>query len=111
MEPGNFRKRVLYPVMDELGIKRENRKHGFHILRHTAATILHRETGDIEVAQRALGHARRSTTEDIYDHAEPVIDEAITGLLLSAIAPDRASYSGAMQSIEVLLPGMLPDRD
>jgi integrase len=43
---------------------------------------------DIEVAQKVLGHARRSTTEDIYDHAEAIIDENVTGLLLEAIAPD-----------------------
>lgn len=90
LEPGNFRKRVLYPVMDELGIKREARNFGFHILRHSSATILHAETGDIEVAQRALGHARRSTTEDIYDHAEVVVDEATTGILLGAIVEDVA---------------------
>ena len=90
LEPGNFRKRVLYPVMDELGIKREDRKYGFHILRHSSATILHEETGDIEVAQRALGHARRSTTEDIYDHVEIVVEEAITRMLLGAIVEDVA---------------------
>ena len=90
LEPGNFRKRVLYPVMDELGIKREARKFGFHILRHSSATILHAETGDIEVAQRALGHSRRSTTEDIYDHAEIIVDEATTGMLLGAIVEDVA---------------------
>ena len=76
--------------MDELGIKREDRKYGFHILRHSSATILHEETGDIEVAQRALGHARRPTTEDIYDHAKVVVDEAITGMLLGAIIEDVA---------------------
>jgi integrase len=85
IEPGNFRKRVLYPVMDALEIEREDRKYGFHILRHTGATILHKETGDIEVAQRSLGHARRSTTEDVYDHAEVVIAEEVTGILLQAI--------------------------
>jgi integrase len=90
LEPGNFLKRVLYPAMDELGIKREDRTHGFHILRHSSATILHEETGDIEVAQRALGHARRSTTEDIYDHAEVVVDEEIVGMLLGAIIGDGA---------------------
>lgn len=90
IEPGNFRKRVLYPVMDELGIQREARKFGFHILRHSSATILHAETGDIEVAQRALGHSRRSTTEDIYDHVEVVVDEATTGMLLGAIVEDIA---------------------
>jgi integrase len=90
LEPGNFRKRVLYPAMDELGIMREDRKYGFHILRHSGATILHKETGGIEVAQRALGQARRSTTEDIYDHVEVIVDEETTGMLLAAIVEDAA---------------------
>jgi integrase len=88
LEPGNFRKRVLYPVMDELKIKREDRQYGFHLLRHTAATVLHEQTGDIEVAQRALGHARRSTTEDVYDHAERILDEETISLLVEDIIGD-----------------------
>jgi len=74
--------------MDELEIKRESRKYGFHIQRHTAATVLHEQTGDIEVAQRALGHARRSTTEDVYNHAERVVDEETTSLLVQVILGD-----------------------
>jgi hypothetical protein len=52
--------------------------------------VLPEESGDIEVAQRALGHARRSTTEDIYDQAEIVVDEEIVGVLLGAIIGDGA---------------------
>jgi integrase len=74
--------------MDVLGIERQERSYGFHLLRHTAATILHGETGDIEVAQRALGHARRSTTEDTYDRVEPVVDEQTTSLLVQVILGD-----------------------
>ncbi len=74
--------------MDELKIKREDRKYGLHILRHTAATVLHEQTGDIEVAQRALGHARRSTTEDVYDHAERIVDEETTSILVQVILGD-----------------------
>ena len=88
MEPGNFRKRVLYPVVDELEIKRKDRKFGLHILRHTAATVLHELTGDIEVAQRALGHARRSTTEVVYDHAKRIVDEETTSILVQVIIGD-----------------------
>jgi integrase len=44
--------------------------------------MLHELTGDIEVAQKALGHAHRSTTEDIYDHAEKIVDVKTTGMLL-----------------------------
>ena len=80
--PENIRRRVLYPLMDKLGIRRGHRTHGMHIFRHTAATQLHELTGDIEQAQKALGHARRATTEDYYDHAENVVAEATTQLLV-----------------------------
>jgi integrase len=75
--------------MDSLGIERGKQTHGFHILRHTAATVHHELTGDIEKAQKALGHARRSTTESYYDHAEIVVDASTTGLLLDwLVGPD-----------------------
>jgi integrase len=86
----NFLSNVLYPQMDRLGIQRATRTHGFHILRHTAATVLHELTGNIETAQKALGHARRSTTEDYYDHAEPVVVAETTGLLLDWLLGDDA---------------------
>jgi integrase len=83
LDPDTFRRRALYPLLDNLGIKRSSRTHGFHILRHTAATALHELTGDIETAQKALGHASRATTESYYDHAEVVVDSKTTGLLLN----------------------------
>lgn len=67
--------------MDSLEIKRGSHTHGFYLLRHTAATVLHELAGDIEQAQKALGHAHRSTTESFYDHAENVVDAQTTGLL------------------------------
>jgi len=86
----SFRVRVLYPLMDNLGIKRGSYTHGFHILRHTAATVLHELTGDIEKAQKALGHAHRSTTESYYDHVGNVVDAQTTGLLLDwLVGEDR----------------------
>ena len=42
-----------------------------HDLRHTAATLLMREDGGVVIAQRRLGHARPSTTLDLYGHALP----------------------------------------
>jgi integrase len=82
IDQSNFRRTVLYPLMDSLGIERGKNTHGFHLLRHTGATVLHELTGDIEISQRALGHASRSTTEIIYDHAEVVVGTETTGLLL-----------------------------
>lgn len=84
-EPINFetlRRCVLYPLMDKLKIKRGKGTHGFHIWRHTAATLLRVMTGNIETAQKALGHASRSTTESYYDHAPVVVEEETTTMLL-----------------------------
>jgi integrase len=99
LDPGHFRTYVLYPLMDSLEIKRGSHTHGLHILRHTAATVLHEITGDIEVAQRALGHARRSTTEGIYDHAEKTVDVKTTGLLLEWLL---GSESDLLQQTETV---------
>ena len=43
------------------------RRCSVHSLRHTFATCLYEETGDLRLVQRALGH-RRITTTDIYAH-------------------------------------------
>lgn len=48
-----------------------------HTLRHTFATRLYRETGNIRMVQRALGHADLSTTM-VYTH---VVDEELEGAM------------------------------
>jgi integrase len=49
----------------------------FHDLRHTHATILlTRQKEDIKVVQERLGHARASTTLDIYGHVLPGMQDA-----------------------------------
>ena len=40
----------------------------FHGLRHTNATILINQGLDVTTVSHLLGHARPSTTEDIYSH-------------------------------------------
>ena len=82
-----LRKKVLYPAMDRLGIKRGHRTHGFHIFRHTAGSITYTKTGDIKAAQTLLGHTQIGTTADIYVHAgagdakvvASAIEEAFSG--------------------------------
>jgi site-specific recombinase XerD len=39
-----------------------------HYLRHTYCTTLYRSGIDVQVAQRLMGHARCSTTMDVYTH-------------------------------------------
>ena len=80
-DPDNLRHRVLYPVMEKLGIKREKRRHGFHIFRHTAGSVLHDKTGNLKLVQEALGHARISTTADTYVHLDKAVAETATELL------------------------------
>jgi len=50
-----------------------------HTLRHTFATDLYRETTNIRLTQKALGHANLATTQ-IYTH---IVDEELEGALKS----------------------------
>jgi integrase/recombinase XerD len=54
-----------------------------HTLRHSFATDLYRQTTNILITKRALGHARLSTTE-IYTH---IVDEELEGALRSFRQP------------------------
>ena len=55
-----------------------------HTLRHTFATDLYRETTNIRLTQKALGHANLATTM-IYTH---VVDEELEGALKTFRHPD-----------------------
>lgn len=68
LDPDYLRKEVLYPAMNRAGIKRGLRTHGFHILRHTAASLLHERTHDLKGVQEFLRHSQIGTTADIYVH-------------------------------------------
>ncbi|MBQ9000287.1 MAG: site-specific integrase [Eggerthellaceae bacterium] len=48
----------------------------FHTLRHTHATIVLAQGADVKTTAERLGHARASTTTDIYAHAMPGRDAA-----------------------------------
>ncbi len=50
-----------------------------HTLRHSFATDLYRETSNIRLTQKALGHANLATTQ-IYTH---IVDEELEGALKS----------------------------
>ena len=67
-----LRQSVLYPALDEVGIERKPRQHGFHLFRHTCGSIVYALTGDIRLAKDALAHSRISTTSDIYVHTDEV---------------------------------------
>jgi len=70
-------------------VKRYARKAGIekrispHTLRHTFATDLYRETTNLRITQKALGHANIATTQ-IYTH---IVDEELEGALKSFRQP------------------------
>ncbi len=85
--PGYLRKQVLYPAMEVAGIQRFSRTHGFHLFRHSAASIVHGETRDLKLTQELLRHARMSTTANIYIHSKEKGAEQATETLARLLAP------------------------
>jgi integrase len=69
----------LYKVMDKLEIPRASGKHGYHIFRHTAGTLLYSKSRDLKLVQGTLRHADISTTSDIYVHLnDEILGEGTT---------------------------------
>jgi integrase len=67
-------KKKLQVILDECRLKKGWKKFdakNFHVLRHTYATTLLASGVPIIDVSRALGHAKVSTTLDIYGHAIP----------------------------------------
>jgi integrase len=93
-DPDHLRNQVLYPAMKAAGITRVARAHGFHIFRHSAASILYAERGDLKETQEFLGHARTSTTADIYTHVDAKIIEQGAETLAETIWPGPIEVEG-----------------
>ena len=54
----------------ELGIPIVPRSSGFHMFRHTAASLINKETGNMKLSQAQLGHANLQITADVYTHVD-----------------------------------------
>lgn len=76
----HVRRDALYPALAAAGVKRGKWTHGFHLFRHSAATIVHAQTRDLKLTQQLLGHTRIGTTADIYTHVEGPAEEATEAL-------------------------------
>jgi integrase len=85
LDPDYLRREVLYPAMDRAGIKRGDRTHGFHILRHTAASLLHEKTNDLKGVQQFLRHSQIGTTADIYVHQSSTVVRKASELLANEL--------------------------
>lgn len=76
LNANTLRKKSLYPALKTVGIAIGSNSHGFHLFRHSAASIVHELTRDMSLAQRLLGHSRLSTTADIYAHTKSEAERA-----------------------------------
>jgi integrase len=94
-DPDHLRRQVLYPAMKAAGITRVPRGHGFYIFRHSAASILYAERGDLKQTQEFLGHARIPTTADVYTHVDDKILEDGVEALADAIWPGPIEVEGS----------------
>jgi integrase len=81
-----LRRDVLYPTLDRLQISRSKRNAGFHTFRHSVATFVNEQTGNIKLAQKLLGHSNLSTTADVYTHTSAQAERG------AALAVERAIY-------------------
>ena len=71
-------RQLLARLADQAGIEERVTP---HTLRHTFATHLLRETGNLKLVQQALGHEDASTTARIYSHLKGNdVDEAVRAL-------------------------------
>ncbi len=86
LHPDILRRDVLYPALDRSGISRPSRVSGFHMFRHSAATFLNQQTGNLKLAQKFLGHADITTTANIYTHTSSESDRR------AAVAVERAIF-------------------
>ncbi len=86
-DPDYLRNKVLYPAMDRAGIKRIPREYGFYIFRHSAGTLVHKETGSLKLAQRQLRHSNISTTADTYVHPDDAETKQAGEVIVKAILP------------------------
>ena len=77
----------IQQLVDRLARKAGIEKHVHpHMLRHSFATDLYRETSKIRLVQKALGHANLATTQ-IYTH---IVDEELEDALKSFRRPAAA---------------------
>ena len=77
IEVRNMIRRSFIPLLEKANLPQIR----FHDLRHTAATLLLSEGVHPKVVAEMLGHARISTTIDLYSHVTPTMQREATEAL------------------------------
>lgn len=85
LDAHNLRYKVLKPAARKAGIPAISESYrGFHVLRHTAGSILLEKGWTIAQVSAFLGHANVAITASIYLHAVSMGDIEVLGDALSA---------------------------
>ena len=75
----------LHNAMNAAGIKPIARKHGYHIFRHSAGSLIYARSRDLKLVQGTLGHSNINTTSDIYVHLDDKVKGEGTEILAGEI--------------------------
>ncbi|MDB4306268.1 tyrosine-type recombinase/integrase [bacterium] len=94
IEATNFLKRSFRPLLKMAGLPPIT----FHDLRHTCATLLLEEGTHATIVSGLLGHARTSTTLDIYGHVAPSLTDEIPLLMTSRLDRIENELSSELSS-------------
>ena len=66
LDPDSLRRIGIYPALEKAGVPFQKRASGCHAFRRFVASVIHKQTGSLKLAQEQLGHSTLSTTADIY---------------------------------------------
>lgn len=94
LDASNLRKDFLR-ILDESGLP----KMRFHDLRHTAASLMLNHGIPVIVVSRRLGHAKASTTLDIYGHLLTEMQDEAARLMDELVTPQPVELA-ALQTRE-----------
>ena len=96
IRPDNVLERVIHPVCDRLGRLRV----GWHVFRHTHATLLSELGEPVKVAQAILGHADIETTLSVYTHSVPESERRAEEKLAELVLDPNGPKSNKLQKVE-----------
>jgi integrase len=94
IEAGNFLRRSFWPLLERAKLPRIR----FHDLRHTAATLLLEQGVHPAFVAATLGHARASTTIDIYSHVSPAMTQEVATTMDKVLGTSRTALSSESSS-------------
>lgn len=89
LNPQKVLEEVLYPTCDRLGLPRV----GWHVFRHTHATLLGDLGESIKTTQALLGHSDLGTTLSVYTHVVPESQRRAVAKLDRVLFPNVPNFA------------------